>query len=89
MELTCTGQVYIPVVTMISEPQHRVQALIYLLTYNIAFIIPLIVVFILAFFGIISGNVSRGRKYLTIVKFCHVLFFITMALIVLYNLGVL
>ncbi|MBW2457184.1 MAG: hypothetical protein JRI68_21900, partial [Deltaproteobacteria bacterium] len=39
MELACTGQVYIPIVTMIAEPQYRAAAAVHLLVYNLAFIL--------------------------------------------------
>jgi cytochrome c biogenesis protein CcdA len=87
MELSCTGQVYLPIVTMISEPAHRVRALSYLLTYNLAFIIPLVIVFVLAVFGITSNRMVKQGRYVTIVKFAHAVFFMIMAFVILYNLG--
>ena len=51
-ELICTGQIYLPtLVYMVQVSEFRGRALLYLLLYNIAFIIPLIVIFILVRFG--------------------------------------
>ncbi|MCK4753572.1 MAG: metallophosphoesterase [Planctomycetes bacterium] len=87
MELTCTGQVYIPIVTMISEPQHRVAAIFYLFVYNVAFILPLVVVFILAILGVNSEHMAKFfRKHIATVKLAFVLLFAAMALMIIYNL---
>ncbi len=52
VEAVCTGQVYLPTVVLImQDPAFRVKALIYLLVYNLMFIVPLIVVFVLALAG--------------------------------------
>lgn len=87
MELACTGQVYIPIVTMISEPSHRVMAVSYLFLYNIAFILPLVVVFLLAAFGVTSermGNIFR--RHIAAVKMGFTVLFAVMALMIIYNL---
>jgi len=88
MELTCTGQVYIPIVTMISEPEHRISAVLYLFIYNLAFIIPLIIIFLLTVFGVTSQRMSVFfRKNLASVKLGLVFLFILMAILIIYNLG--
>ena len=87
MELACTGQVYIPIVTMISEPSLRIMAVSYLLLYNIAFILPLVAVFLLATFGVTSermGNIFRQN--IAAVKMAFVVLFAIMALVIIYNL---
>ncbi len=87
MELTCTGQVYIPVVTMVSEPQHRVMAIFYLFLYNIAFIVPLAVVFLLVFFGLTSERLAAFfKKHLAGVKLGFAILFVLMAAMIIYNL---
>lgn len=88
MELTCTGQVYIPIVTMISDPRHRVAATTYLFVYNVAFIVPLAAVFALVFFGTTSKKLGQVfRSHLAAVKFGFALLFLTMALLIVSNLG--
>jgi len=52
IELACTGQVYLPtIVFVLSVPEMRSQALAYLVLYNLIFVLPLVVVFVLAYFG--------------------------------------
>jgi cytochrome c biogenesis protein CcdA len=87
MELTCTGQVYIPIVTMISEPQHRVTAIFYLFLYNIAFIIPLVTVFLLVAFGLTSRKLANTfKRHIAAVKLGFALLFGLMAIMIIYNL---
>ncbi|MCK4760812.1 MAG: metallophosphoesterase [Candidatus Aminicenantes bacterium] len=87
MELTCTGQVYIPIVTMISEPQHRVMAISYLFLYNIAFIMPLVAVFLLAAFGLTSEKLAEVfKRHVAGVKLGFTVLFVLMALLIVYNL---
>ncbi|MBF0397086.1 MAG: hypothetical protein HQK78_09955, partial [Desulfobacterales bacterium] len=87
LELTCTGQVYIPIVAMIAEPIHRLTALYYLIIYNLAFIIPLIIVFLLAFFGITFSTMVKSSYYIAGIKAAHVIFYFAMTIIMLFNLG--
>lgn len=61
-ELPCTGQVYLPIVTALSFPELRSMALPYLLVYNLMFIIPLIVVFIVAYLGVSSNIIGERFK---------------------------
>jgi hypothetical protein len=52
LEAVCTGQVYIPIiVSILKYPHLRAKAIFYLFIYNIMFIMPLIVVFVLSFIG--------------------------------------
>ena len=60
IELACTGQVYLPtIIFVMGVPEMQVRALLYLLLYNLVFILPLIVVFMLAFFGTTSEQLGR------------------------------
>ncbi len=62
-ELACTGQIYLPTIMYILNiPNLRKQALMYLIFYNIAFIIPLIAIFILALSGLTALNFTRVLK---------------------------
>jgi cytochrome c biogenesis protein CcdA len=90
MELTCTGQVYFPIITMISEPKYRVAATTYLFSYNVAFILPLVVVFLLATFGITSqkmGNFFKDK--VPAVKLGLCILFLAIGALVAFNLGIL
>jgi cytochrome c biogenesis protein CcdA/glutaredoxin len=55
IELACTGQVYLPTILFVlSVPELRLQAGLYLVFYNLMFVLPLVVVFVLAYFGATS-----------------------------------
>ncbi len=55
LELACTGQIYLPTIVFVASiPEMRLQAVAYLVIYNLLFIAPLIVVFVLAYYGTTS-----------------------------------
>ncbi len=60
VELACTGQVYLPtIIFVLGLPQWRTRAALALVVYNLMFITPLIVVFLLAYFGTTSQQLTR------------------------------
>ena len=60
LELACTGQVYLPTIIFVSSmPDLRLRAVLYLVLYNLLFILPLIVVFILAYYGTTSKDLTK------------------------------
>jgi len=78
LEAVCTGQVYVPTIFFILKIPHlRVRALGYLILYNIIFILPLAVVFVLSFLGVSSGRFNDFlKKNLGLIKlFMAILFF--------------
>ncbi|MGA1824585.1 MAG: metallophosphoesterase [bacterium] len=52
-DLSCVGQLYIPIVSMIPVPLYRAKAVAYLLLYNLAFISPVAGMYVLVLLGII------------------------------------
>ncbi len=59
LEFTCTGQVYLPTLLFVmSVPEMRARAFSYLLFYNLAFVLPMIVVFTSAFLGASSEQLG-------------------------------
>lgn len=60
LELACTGQVYLPtIIFVMSVPAMQSRAVSFLVLYNLLFIAPLVVVFILVWYG------TTGTKQLT------------------------
>ncbi len=60
IELACTGQVYLPtIIFVLGVPALRVRALLYLLLYNVLFVLPLVAVFLLAYWGTSSERLGR------------------------------
>jgi cytochrome c biogenesis protein CcdA len=59
IELACTGQVYLPTIMFVlSVPEMAAQAFLYLLLYCLAFILPLVVVFLTSYFGATSQQLG-------------------------------
>ncbi|MDO9577569.1 MAG: hypothetical protein Q7J16_06750 [Candidatus Cloacimonadales bacterium] len=62
-ELFCTGQVYLPTLIYMSHLlNYRNLAYFYLVIYNLLFILPLIVVFILVFWGVSSQTMGKWAQ---------------------------
>jgi cytochrome c biogenesis protein CcdA/glutaredoxin len=78
LELACTGQVYLPTIIFVSSiPELRLQAVLYLVLYNLMFILPLIVIFVLVYFGTTSKELTQFlQKRAALVKFLMGLIFI-------------
>ncbi len=78
LEFACTGQVYLPVIQyMLESGGKKLAALYYLLVYNVAFVLPLVIVFIIAFSGMKNEKlVDLMRKNAAIVKFATALLFL-------------
>ena len=75
LESLCTGQTYLPTITFVLKTTNiKIQALAYLLLYNIMFIFPLAIVFIFALGGVSSHKFSGFiQKNMVIIKFCMAL----------------
>jgi cytochrome c biogenesis protein CcdA len=77
IQLTCTSPIYLGIVFLIHDvPEMQSNAYLYLLLYNLAYVVPLIAVFVLAYFGTSSeqlGNFITERtaaiKLLTMIVF--------------------
>lgn len=82
LELACTGQIYLPVIISMSTlPELRGKAVIFLLLYNLMFIVPLIVVFILAYFGTTSKQFTAFlKKHAAAVKIGMAVVFVSLAI---------
>lgn len=70
LESVCTGQTYIPTIAyVLKDPSLRVSAWLYLVLYNLMFILPLIIIFIAALKGATSESFSKiARRHLATVK---------------------
>lgn len=59
LELACTGQVYLPTIIFVGGvPELRINAIFYLVLYNLMFILPLVVIFLLVFYGTTSKQLT-------------------------------
>ncbi|HEB10154.1 MAG TPA: DUF1573 domain-containing protein [Spirochaetales bacterium] len=81
-ELACTGQVYFPVIVYLVRLGNDPRAYLYLLLYNSSFIVPLLLVFLLIYFGINSGViVSFFQRSIKLVKLGLAFLFLTLSVI--------
>jgi cytochrome c biogenesis protein CcdA len=81
LELACTGQVYLPtIIFVMSQPALRVRAFAFLVLYNVLFIVPLAVVFVLAYYGTGSKQLTRFlHRRAAVVKLAMALLFAGLA----------
>jgi cytochrome c biogenesis protein CcdA len=88
LELACTGQVYLPtIIFVMGRPDMQSRALLYLLLYNLAFILPLIVVFGLAYFGTTSEELGIFiHRRTAAIKLATALLFVVLAGWLVYGL---
>lgn len=86
LESVCTGQVYLPTIVFVLRVSNlTARAFLYLLLYNLFFIIPLIAIFIFALLGITSERFARvARKHLGGIKLITAGLFFALCIILLW-----
>ncbi len=63
LEFACTGQVYLPTIAFVSQISSvKYQAYGYLLLYNLMFEVPMIITFVIAFWGVSSKVIAGWAK---------------------------
>jgi cytochrome c biogenesis protein CcdA/glutaredoxin len=82
LEFACTGQVYLPtIIYVMSQPELAGQAFFYLVLYCLMFILPLVVVFVLSYFGTSSEQLGQFvNRHTSTIKFVTGLLFVGLAL---------
>ena len=82
LELACTGQVYLPtIIYVMSQPDLAGQAFLYLLLYCLMFILPLVVVFVLSYYGTTSEQLGQFiNRHTSTIKLLTGFLFIGLAL---------
>jgi len=82
-ELACTGQIYVPtIIYMLKVSTERIRAFGYLMLYNLAFVTPLIVIFVAAYFGLNEKLVKRFmQENIAMVKLATALLFFVLAIL--------
>jgi len=70
LEAICTGQMYLPyIVAMTTQSELRIWGIIYLAFYNFLFVLPLLVVMVLAFYGMKWNDLAkRTQKNMVLLK---------------------
>jgi len=63
LEAVCTGQVYLPTITFVLKSTNvKLKAVVYLVLYNLMFILPLFVIFLCALMGTTSDDFTKFLK---------------------------
>jgi thiol-disulfide isomerase/thioredoxin len=78
LEFTCTGQVYLPTILFVTNiPSLRTSAIAYLILYNLMFIVPLLIIFAIVYWGVTSEQLALflKKRSSTIKLFTALLFF--------------
>lgn len=80
LEFACTGQVYLPTIIFVTGvPELRANAFLYLVLYNVMFIVPLVIIFLLVYYGTTSFQLAGFmRRHLALVKVLTVVFFVSL-----------
>lgn len=82
-ELTCTGQVYLPIITYIIKIEGTFSSYFYLTLYNTGFIIPLLIVFITVYKGTTNQKlIDWFSNKLFLIKILLGLLFLSMILFI-------
>ena len=80
MEFVCTGQIYLPMLVAINASGFNLYAFLLLLVYNLAFIIPLVAVTFLAYFGVGAQALAKwARNHVLLTKVLMAALFLALA----------
>jgi thiol-disulfide isomerase/thioredoxin len=87
LEAVCTGQVYLPTITFVLKATHlKLQALSYLILYNVMFIVPLFIIFLFALLGVTSEQFSRLlKRHLSTIKILMAILFFGLGIFLIWR----
>ena len=86
LEAVCTGQTYLPTIVFILKSQYHLKAFAYLLIYNFMFIVPLLVIFLMALLGVTSGQFTKFlRSHLLSIKMLLALLFFVLGIFLIWR----
>jgi thiol-disulfide isomerase/thioredoxin len=85
---TCTSQVYLPTILFVTNvPSLRGSAVLYLILYNLVYILPLLVIFGIVYWGVTSEQLSFFlQKRASTIKLLTSIFFFALAGILILSL---
>ena len=84
LELVCTGQIYLPVIIAINTSGINLRAVLLLLLYNVAFVLPLLAVTGLAFFGVGAEFLARkARDHIFATKLLMAALFLALSMLMI------
>lgn len=84
LELVCTGQIYLPALVLMNESGRNLRSLGLLLAYNLAFVVPLVLIVFLGAYGIGSKQLAAwGRRHAALTRALTALLFLALATLLL------
>jgi glutaredoxin len=86
LQSTCTSQVYLPTILFVTNiPSLRDNAIFYLILYNIVYILPLVAIFGIVYWGTTSEQLSffLQRRTSTIKLFTALFFFVLAGILII------
>ncbi|HNS50510.1 MAG TPA: cytochrome c biogenesis protein CcdA [Anaerolineae bacterium] len=88
IQLTCTSPIYVGILFLINDvPEMKANAVMYLLLYNLAYIVPLVAIFALAYFGTTSQQLGAFiEKRTPVIKAATTAVFLVLAAWLVYSL---
>jgi thiol-disulfide isomerase/thioredoxin len=88
LQSTCTSQVYLPTILFVTNiPSLRGSAVLYLILYNLVYILPLLVIFGIVYWGVTSEQLSFFlQKRASTIKLLTSAFFFALAGILILSL---
>lgn len=88
LEFACTGQVYLPTILFVTNiPSLRASAFSYLLLYNLMFILPLLIIFGIVYWGVTSEQLAQFLRYrASTIKLATAFVFFVLAGVLILNL---
>jgi hypothetical protein len=88
LQSTCTSQVYLPTILFVTNiPSLRGSAVLYIILYNFIYILPLLVIFGIVYWGVTSEQLSFFlQKRASTIKLFTSAFFFALAGILLLSL---
>jgi len=83
LELACTGQVYLPTIVFVTGVEGlQAHAVLYLLIYNLLFVLPLVVIFVISYMGVSSQQIGAAMEaHMDRVKLILGLFFLLLGIL--------
>ena len=88
LQSTCTSQVYLPTLLFVTNiPSLRESAVLYLIFYNLIYILPLFIIFGIVYWGVTSEQLAYFlQKRASTIKLLTAFFFFVLAGILILSL---
>lgn len=84
LEFPCSGQVYVPTITLIGNPLNKISSLLLLVLYNLMFVLPLILIVLISSYYLSSLKIANFiSRNLFKIKILTALLFFTLGIYML------